>query len=383
MAESKPRSATAASTTRSSSSLLHGLLLLVVTPVAIAVLLYRLDDFDPAPLPIQRLPSMVVPKLNGRMLQGSEILGHGLLPGPEDLAYDAESGVIYTGCADGWIKRVKVTESAADATVENWVHVGGRPLGLVLGLDNQLLVADAEKGLLKVTKEGVVDLLTDEAEGLKFRITDGLDVANDGIIYFTDASYKYSLAEHTRDILEGRPHGRLMSFDPSINQTEVLVRDLYFANGVAVAPDQSFVVFCETVMRRCRRYYIQGQRKGTVENFIDNLPGLPDNIRYDGEGHYWIALVTAVTPYWDVASRYPFVRKGLGILDKYVGRPHVERDGGVLAVDLEGKPVAHYYDPALSMLTTGIKIGKHLYCGSVLKPYIMRLNLAQYPALTP
>jgi len=27
-----------------------------------------------------------------------------------------------------------------------------------------------------------------------------------------------------------------------------------------------------------------------VEKFIDNLPGFPDNIRYDGEGRYWIAL---------------------------------------------------------------------------------------------
>ncbi|KAF8377718.1 hypothetical protein HHK36_031102 [Tetracentron sinense] len=381
MAESKPSSATTASTTRRSLSLLHGLLLLVVAPVAMAVLFYRLDDFDPAPLPIQWLPSMVVPKRNGHMLLGAEILGLGLLPGPEDLAYDAQSGVIYTGCADGWIKRVKVTESAADATVENWVHVGGRPLGLVLGLDNQLLVADAEKGLLKVTREGVVDLLTDEAEGLKFRLTDGLDVADDGIIYFTDASYKYSMVEAMRDILEGRPHGRLMSFDPSINRTQVLVRDLYFANGVAVAPDQSFVVFCESIMCRCRRYYIQGQRKGSVENFIDNLPGLPDNIRYDGEGHYWIALFTAVAPYWEVILRYPFVRKGLAILHKLVGRPHTEKDAGVLAVDLEGKPVAHYYDPALALVTSGIKIGKHLYCGSLLNPYITRLDLAQHPAL--
>ncbi|KAF8377717.1 hypothetical protein HHK36_031101 [Tetracentron sinense] len=383
MAESKPRSATSGSTTRSSLSLLNGLLLLVVTPVAIAVLLYKLDDFDPAELPIQRLPSMVVPERNGRMLQESEILGHGLLPGPEDLAYDAESGVIYTGCADGWIKRVKVTESAADATVENWVHVGGRPLGLVLGPDNQLLVADAEKGLLKVTREGVVDLLTDEAEGLKFKLTDGLDVANDGLIYFTDASYKYSLPDFIKDIFEGRPYGRLMSFDPSIKQTQVLVRDLYFANGVAVAPDQSFVVFCETVMRRCRKYYIKGQRKGTVENFIDNLPGLPDNIRYDGDGHYWIALPTAITPFWDVVLRYPFVRKGLGILDKFVGRPPMDKDGGVLAVDLEGKPVAHYYDPALSLVTTGIKIGKHLYCGSLMLSHIIRLDLTQHPALAP
>lgn len=105
-----------------------------------------------------------------------------------------------------------------------------------------------KQGLLRVSANGSVELLTDEAEGLKFKLTDGVDVAEDGIIYFTDASYKYRLEEFAWDILEGRPHGRLMSYDPVTRQTNVLVRGLYFANGVAVSPDQRSVVFCETVM---------------------------------------------------------------------------------------------------------------------------------------
>ncbi|KAL6957297.1 Protein STRICTOSIDINE SYNTHASE-LIKE 4, partial [Sarracenia purpurea var. burkii] len=101
-------------------------------------------------------------------------------------------------------------------------------------------------GLLKVTKDGEIDLLTDEAEGVKFKLTDGVDVADNGVLYFTDASSKYRIKEFIWDALEGRPYGRFMSYDPSTQQTKVLVRDLYFANGVAISPDQSFVVFCET-----------------------------------------------------------------------------------------------------------------------------------------
>ena len=104
------------------------------------------------------------------------------------------------------------------------------------------------QGLLEVTADGMVKTLTDEAEGLKFKLTDGVDVAVDGMIYFTDASYKYGLKEHIQDILEGRPHGRLMSFDPSTKETKVLVRDLFFANGVVVSPDQNSVIVCESVM---------------------------------------------------------------------------------------------------------------------------------------
>lgn len=105
------------------------------------------------------------------------------------------------------------------------------------------------KGLLKVsTEDGAIELLTDSAEGQPFKLTDGVDIAEDGIIYFTDASYKYSLHEHPLDILEGRPYGRFLSYDPITHQTKVLVRDLYFPNGVAISPDQKFVVFCETPM---------------------------------------------------------------------------------------------------------------------------------------
>ena len=104
------------------------------------------------------------------------------------------------------------------------------------------------QGLLRVTPEGAIEVLTDEADGLKFRLTDGVDIAENGIIYFTDASYKYSLRDSDWDYLEGRPYGRFMSYDPSTRETKVLLRDLYFANGVCVSPDQQFVVFCETLL---------------------------------------------------------------------------------------------------------------------------------------
>ncbi|KAI5319834.1 hypothetical protein L3X38_039542 [Prunus dulcis] len=66
-------------------------------------------------------------------------------------------------------------------------------------------------GLLNVTSEGEVKLLTDEAEGVKFGITDGVDVAVDDTIYFTDASYNYNLTDTILDILEGQSHRRFLS----------------------------------------------------------------------------------------------------------------------------------------------------------------------------
>ncbi|KAH7852677.1 hypothetical protein Vadar_027801 [Vaccinium darrowii] len=358
-------------------------LLYLLLPVLAAVILYQLDSFDPAPLPIHEFSAqpVFVPLRNPRLLGDGERVGEGQLLGPEDLAYDPKSGLIYTGCYDGWIKRVTVNESAADSVVESWVNTGGRPLGLVMGHDDDVIVADAVKGLLRVTRDGKLELLANEAEGVEFRLTDGVDVTDEGIIYFTDASSKYAVEEVILEIMEGRPYGRFMSYDPSTKQTQVLVRDLYFANGVALSPDQQFVVFCESPMRRCKRYYIQGEKKGSVDIFIDNLPGVPDNIRYDGEGQYWIALGSEITSAFDLAQRYPFIRKVFAIIEKYVGTPTMQKNSGVVAVDLEGKPLAHYYDPALSLISGGIKIADHLYCGSLFRPYIIRLNLTQHPAV--
>ncbi|MBA0591980.1 hypothetical protein Gorai_008971 [Gossypium raimondii] len=248
------------------------LLLSTLFPLLAAVLVYQLDPFDPAPLPIHELgqAAMSVSLRNDRMLQGAELVGAGELLGLEDIAYDSKSHLIYTGCQDGRIKRVRLHH--ADSAVEKWVNTH-----------------------------------------------DGVDVADNGMIYFTDASYKYSMEDSVWDVLEGKPHGRLMSFDPVTRKTRVLVTHLYFANGVAVSPRQNSLILCETTMRRCRKYYIEGNKQGEQEKFVDNLTGLPDNIKYDGEGHYWIALATGNSVVLDLALRYAFIRKAMGLMEKYIG----------------------------------------------------------------
>ncbi|KAL6220787.1 hypothetical protein ACLB2K_008542 [Fragaria x ananassa] len=334
-----PSSATQ-STRRSPSSSwpLNILLFSIPVPVATAVLLYQLDPFDPAPFPHELMSEQVLaPLCSGWIFSGA---------GKRCLRR----------CADGWIKRVTLNESVADLVVENWVNTGGRPLELAHHYDGELLVADAKKGLLSIDEDGAVELLTDEAEGEKFKATNYVDVATDGMIYFTDASYKYNNEEFIWDFLEGRPYGRLLSYNPLTKETKVLVRDLYFANGVAVSSDQSFVIFCETFMRSCRKFHLQGEKKGSIENFIDNLPGAR-RIISDTIGD-------RITTASNLAIRYPFIRKGMAILEKYVvSSPQVEKNSGVVAMNLEGELTAHYTDPDLSGITSGIKIGNYLYYG--------------------
>lgn len=76
--------------------------------------------------------------------------------------------------------------------------------------------------------------------------------------------------------------------------------------------------------------------------------------------------------------KYPFLRKITAVLGKYVSLSELWRDSGVLSVDLEGKPIARYSDPSLFTVTVGLKIGKHLYHGSLSEPYISRIDLSQF-----
>jgi len=132
---------------------LHGRsLFTALVPVVAATILYQLDSFDPAPMPPDALTRHIidVPARNDRMLEGSELVGVGDLKGPEDVAYEPKSGVIYTGCADGWINRVTVNDSVSHSVVEKWVYTGGRPLGIAFGRNNEVIVADGIKVYRKV-----------------------------------------------------------------------------------------------------------------------------------------------------------------------------------------------------------------------------------------
>ncbi|KAM0022155.1 putative strictosidine synthase transcription factor WD40-like family [Helianthus debilis subsp. tardiflorus] len=133
-----------ASAIQTTQSWRMGLFLSAIATVLLALLMVQLDSFDAAPYPPDELakkPNFVVPRINPRLLHGSERIGEGQLSGPEDIVFDPKLGVIYTSCGDGWIKRVTLN----DSVVENWVNTGGRPLGLALGYSGEVYVADAFK----------------------------------------------------------------------------------------------------------------------------------------------------------------------------------------------------------------------------------------------
>lgn len=64
---------------------------------------------------------------------------------------------------------------------------------------------------------------------------------------------------------------------------------------------------------------MKGPKAGKSEIFIDGLPGMPDNIKRNSKGSFYIPLVMARIPIFDNISEYPTIRmiatKFLGIID--------------------------------------------------------------------
>jgi len=48
------------------------------------------------------------------------------------------------------------------------------------------------------------------------------------------------------DVLEARPHGQLLRYNPMSNETVIVLDDLAFANGVALSKDEDYLLVCET-----------------------------------------------------------------------------------------------------------------------------------------
>lgn len=48
---------------------------------------------------------------------------------------------------------------------------------------------------------------------------------------------------------------------------------LWFPNGLAISPDNEFLVTAETFRYRLLRSYINGPKKGKSEIFVAGLPG--------------------------------------------------------------------------------------------------------------
>lgn len=288
--------------------------------------------------------------------------------GPEDVVADAR-GRVLTGVEDGRILRVDGLEEPSGARVEVLAETGGRPLGLELLPDGDLLVCDAERGLLRVgLGDGTVRVLADSVAGERLRFASNVVALSDGTVCFTASSRRYPLDHWIGDIVEHTGTGRLLRLEPGRDTPEVLADGLRFANGLAAGADESFLVVAETGARRLLRHWLTGPDAGRTEPFADDLPGLPDNLwRAGPDGPVRVALAGPRFPPLDLLHRAtPAVRRTAARLA--VRAPYRPTGTvGVLAVDDDGTTVHHFTrrHSGFRMVTSVCEAAGHLVLGSL------------------
>lgn len=288
--------------------------------------------------------------------------------GPEDLAIDSKGNIV-ASLHSGTIAHYAPEQNK----LIPWVNTGGRPLGIEFDAHDNLIVADAFRGLLAVTPDGNIRILSQHADGFEILYADDLDIAKDGKIYFSDASTKFgaqkfggTLEASLLDLLEHGGHGRLLVYDPKTSMTHTLADGLNFANGIVLSGDQKSVLINETGSYRVLRYWITGPDKGNLDTVVENLPGFPDNISRAMEGGYWLGLASPRSSALDSLSDSPVLRTVVQRLPAFA-RPAAQHYGHVLRISDSGEVLESLQDPSGAYpLTTGVLETKsHLFISSL------------------
>ena len=316
-------------------------------------------------------------------LRDVTLIGLGRIEAPEDVILDREDN-IYAGSRHGDIIRFFAPDYER---MEIFAHIGGQPLGMAFDREDNLYVCVGGMGLYRVTPQQKVERVTDETnrswssinDDSRLRLADDLDIADDGRVFFSEATVRYEMDEWPVDGLEARGNGRIVCYDPRDNSTRTVLRDLKFPNGIAIASDGQSILFAETWGCCVKRYWFDGPKAGQVEMVIADLPGYPDNINLASDGNYWLALVGMRSPAYDLAMRMPGFRKRMASrlpVDEWLF-PNINT-GCVLKFSEAGEVLETLWDLGGEnhpMITSMREHKGHLYLGGISNNRIGRYTL--------
>ncbi|MBA0801192.1 hypothetical protein Gohar_011570, partial [Gossypium harknessii] len=251
------------------------------------------------------------------------------------------------------------------STDPNLEPICGRPLGLKFHIETcYLYIADAYHGLLVVGPYGgVAEKLATSAEGVLFKFTNGLDIDTKiGMVYFTDSSTVIQRRNVDSLLRSLDQTGRLLKYNPYTKEVSVIYKGLVFPNGVALSKNNSFLLVAESTRMRILKFNLGSgaKAKNMSKVFADPevfavLPRVPDNIKRNKDGDFWVALNTGRSK--SIQSDAP---DPIGI--KY-------NEEGTVLKRLDG------HNGMIFNSISEVKEYNHiLYIGSVTKPYVSILN---------
>jgi sugar lactone lactonase YvrE len=158
---------------------------------------------------------------------------------------------------------------------------------------------------------------------------------------------------------------------------------LAFANGVALASDESFVCVAETGARCVRRHHLTGPAAGTTDLLCADLPGYPDNIARGSDGLIWVTIASPKDPLVERIQTAPLpLRRAVTRIPEAL-QPKPKRTVRVQAFDDDGRLV-HDLDlpsdgepgrPGYHMVTGVREFEGRVWMGSLHEPAVAAYDL--------
>ncbi len=298
------------------------------------------------------------------------------MPGdaPEDVVVDGD-GQIWAGLIDGKIVRIPPTGGAPVVVAE----IDNRPLGLHVARDGRLLVCSSPGGLLVLDPAtGAVETLVSEVDGRALQFCSNVTELADGTIYFTESTSAFTYEHFLGSIFEARNRGSVFRRDPD-GTVLTVVPGLYFANGITPTADGSALVFAETQARRLSKYWLTGEKAGTVTRLVSNLPGSPDNLSTGTDGRIWCAMVSPTNAIAELMPKSPpALRKLLWRLPDRL-QPKIKPMVWAVAFDPDtGNAVAgvRTEHPQFGMVTGVVEADGKLWMGCIGSPAVAYVDVS-------
>jgi sugar lactone lactonase YvrE len=281
-----------------------------------------------------------------------QIISLGAEVGPEHIAI-SKDGKLYTTVASGNILRMNPDGSAQEV----FVNTGGRVLGFDFDKSYNLIAADSNKGLLSISPDKKISLLTDKVGSDPIRYADAVVVAKSGKMYLSDASTRFAPKDwggtfeaSILDILEQSSTGRILEYDPANKTTRIVAKGFSFANGVALSQNEQIIFVNETGKYRVWKISVAAKDldisipNSQAEVLLSNLPGYPDNLMRGLNGKIWLGFAKPRNITIDKLATKPFLRQLTLRLPRFMW-PVPKAYGHVIAFTEDGKIVADLQDP--------------------------------------
>jgi hypothetical protein len=156
----------------------------------------------------------------------------------------------------------------------------------------------------------------------------------------------------------------------------VHIENLQFANGVALGPDDNYVLVNETGGSKIRRLWLKGAKKNENDIFYDGFPGAPDNLSFNGIDIFWVAFAGIRIPGLDALADKPLIRKLIGGLPKESLIPK-NKHGFIVGLNLEGEVIYNFQDQnsPIQTITSVNQWGNTLFIGNLASDFIALYEL--------